>query len=51
MLLKDIETIFNKIMEEKFANLKEMPTKVEEAYNITQNNRKKKSSLCMINKH
>lgn len=38
MLLKGIETIFNKVMEEDFANIKEMPTKVEEANNVTQNN-------------
>ncbi|EGV99742.1 Putative transposase element L1Md-A101/L1Md-A102/L1Md-A2 [Cricetulus griseus] len=42
--LKGTENIFNKIIEENFPNLKDMPTKVQEAYRTPNRMDKKKKS-------
>ena len=46
--IKDPEDIFNKIIEEKFPNLKEMPMEVQEDYRTPNIQDKKRKSTCHI---
>ena len=47
--LKGEENIFNKIIEENFPNLKDMPMKVQEAYRTPNRlDQRKKTAQCII---